>query len=228
MAVEQLDAPPAIDGLVPRQRRLKNRKAVVDSDAVAAAVLRDWQESGNAEAFRPLLLDTIKAALEAGRAEIRRRFIASNDGAEAVRAGAFLMDVLVRQVCDAAVTRVYPTPNPTQAEQACVAAVGGYGRGELAPQTDIDLLFLPPYKEPARIEQVEQRQRAVRVDDEPRDRRRVHREKGLEDPRLSGADRHAQDPAAPAVLAVAAGDIDEVAELRGEKPRRPKPRKLTR
>src|SRR5512144_1874864 len=96
------------------------------------------------------VLTALKEALAAGRAEVKRRFDANRDartrGRECVKANAYLIDQLIRTLYDYAFERVYPNPNPTQGERKAVVATGGYGRGELAPQSDIDLLFLLSYK----------------------------------------------------------------------------------
>ncbi len=51
----------------------------------------------------------------------------------------FLIDQLIRCLFDYAIERAYPLHNLTSAEKLSLAAVGGYGRGELAPHSDIDL-----------------------------------------------------------------------------------------
>ncbi|MFX7705206.1 nucleotidyltransferase domain-containing protein, partial [Acinetobacter baumannii] len=67
---------------------------------------------------------------------------------------AFLIDQLLRLLYDFTVQRLYPMSNPTAAERITIIAVGGYGRGEMAPYSDVDVGFLTPGKQPPWAEQV--------------------------------------------------------------------------
>jgi [protein-PII] uridylyltransferase len=128
---------------VVRRREIIDKRALEES--LSAAV-----PAGD----RRALAAALRAAIDAGRAEIRRRFEARGDGAEAVREHSFLMDQAIGALADFVGERMYPRANPTSGEHLAIVAVGGYGRGELAPFSDIDLLFLLPYKKTPYTEQV--------------------------------------------------------------------------
>jgi [protein-PII] uridylyltransferase len=130
------------------------QRDIIDRRALAEALVRTVAEASAASPDRSKLLPPLKAALTHGRAEIRRRFEAGGSAARAVREQCFLIDQLIRVVYDVAAEAVYPLANPTEGEKMAIVAVGGYGRGELAPFSDIDLLFLLPYKQTPHTEQV--------------------------------------------------------------------------
>ncbi|MDE2227658.1 MAG: [protein-PII] uridylyltransferase [Alphaproteobacteria bacterium] len=126
-------------------------RAVLDRRALQAT-LDELAENGAPTPQQ--LVASLKVALAAGRAEIRQRFDENGSGSDAVHALSFLMDQLIRVLYDFTVAHVYPAANPTEGERMAVVAVGGYGRGELAPYSDVDLLFLLPYKATPHTEQV--------------------------------------------------------------------------
>jgi len=86
-----------------------------------------------------------RAYLESIRAELRERHFAGASGSEIVAAMTSAMDDLLRALfhyADAEHARRSPKLN----QKIAVVARGGYGRGELNPQSDVDLLFLHDYK----------------------------------------------------------------------------------
>jgi [protein-PII] uridylyltransferase len=135
-------------GGITRQRDIIDRRALAEQLSLAA------RSAGAPGLDRGAFLAPLKAALTAGRAEIRRRFEATGDGAAVMREQCFLLDQLIRAMFDLVTQEIYPLANPTSGERLAIVAVGGFGRGELAPYSDIDLLFLLPYKQTPYTEQV--------------------------------------------------------------------------
>jgi [protein-PII] uridylyltransferase len=132
---------------VPHRRQIIDRRAVADRLAALAP--------GEPMAVRRAATLILKDALDAGRAEIARRLGEHpSRGHEMAAAGAFLTDQLLRLLWDFTVERLHPNPNPTAAERMTLIAVGGYGRGEMAPHSDIDIGFLTPWKVTGWCEQV--------------------------------------------------------------------------
>ena len=102
---------------------------------------------GHGAAVRTAVTETLAAALEDSRAAIRRRFEASGQGLVAARENALLMERVVGAGLDSALLGPMSGGGPLS-----VLAVGGFGRGVLAPHSDLDLLFLFADAPPAEAE----------------------------------------------------------------------------
>jgi [protein-PII] uridylyltransferase len=120
--------------------------------AHARAALETLLQAGGAD--QAALPRRLRPWLDAGRAGIRARFEADNDAEAAVADYCRLIDALVQGLLDYALAKVFRLANPTEGERLAVVAVGGYGRAELAPYSDIDLLLLHPYKRTPHTEQM--------------------------------------------------------------------------
>lgn len=115
-------------------RRIVSRRDL----AAAAQALREQDLAEDARRAR--LTGIVGAAVTAGRDEIRRRFEKDHSGRETVREHAFLVDQVLAFLFDEA--RREGVAGPAVVDGIAVVAVGGYGRAELCPHSDIDLLFL--------------------------------------------------------------------------------------
>jgi len=136
---------------------LSNRRAIIDrrslSDRIDAAIAE--ADTSETSVLRALVVKFLAEALEQGRVEALRRLEAKpTNGREMVQAYAFLTDQMLRVLYDATTHHLYPPGNRSKGEQIVLLAVGGYGRGEMAPYSDVDIAFVTPYKPTGWTEQV--------------------------------------------------------------------------
>lgn len=104
---------------------------------------------GDQNNMRSLLLGRLNELKKHAHQQAETALMETGDGRACAEGLSLFQDELIRLLYDFTTTHIYRVSNPTAAERICVVATGGYGRGALAPGSDIDLLFLLPYKQTA-------------------------------------------------------------------------------
>lgn len=134
-------------------RRVPAQRAIIDRRALSEEI--ETLHAADGERARPAIVTALRTALDQGRSELGRRLVEAPSAGHEVAAGfSFLMDQLLRVIHDHVTTHLYPAAGRTAAERLAILAVGGYGRAEMAPHSDIDVAFITPTKRAPWCEQV--------------------------------------------------------------------------
>ena len=120
---------------------------IIDPDRLARAIAAELQPQADPREIRAIAVRHLAQARATANDALAKAFAARPKAArELVRAQAHLTDGLVHVTLRVALEHLHPLANPSEAERIAVLAVGGYGRAEMAPFSDVDLLFLTPWK----------------------------------------------------------------------------------
>src|SRR6204780_3452766 len=132
------------------QRAARVPAELLDSAAIVAD-LKGLAEThaGRERELRAAVARRLKTALTQARARAEGLLLKDRHGRRCAERLCQTQDEIIRILFDFAGTELYPPRVPSEAEHMAVVGTGGYGRGLLAPGSEIDLLFLLPYKQTA-------------------------------------------------------------------------------
>src|SRR5208283_1237532 len=120
----------------------------------SAAIVADLKalaeiHAGRERELRAAVAQRLKSALTQARARAEQLLLQERQGRRCAERLCRVQDEIIGILFEFAASKLYPIQVPSQAERMAVIATGGYGRGLLAPGSDIDLLFIMPYKQTA-------------------------------------------------------------------------------
>ncbi|HOV02773.1 MAG TPA: [protein-PII] uridylyltransferase [Kaistiaceae bacterium] len=120
---------------------------LIDAEALGAEFSALAESNKSESAVRLEITRRLKEVMASSREKAWAMLHKDGGGTLCAERLSLVQDDIIRTIFDFATGHVYRAQNPSAAERISVVAVGGYGRGTLAPGSDIDLLFVLPYKQ---------------------------------------------------------------------------------
>ena len=134
---------PAAEAAVKSADLIDAAAIAAELDALAAA------RNGSEAELRTAVAQRLKAVLQDGRALAEQMLLDDRHGRGCAERICRMEDEIIRLLYEFTRKHLYPSQNLSESERMAVVATGGYGRGLQAPGSDIDLLFVLPYKQTA-------------------------------------------------------------------------------
>ncbi len=134
---------------------LDSQRTRVDVELIdAPAIVADLKTlaetyAGRERELRTAVAQRLKTALTQARSRAEQLLLQDRHGRRCAERLCQMQDDIIRILFEFIGGEIYRSSVPSEAEHMTVVATGGYGRGLLAPGSDIDLLFLLPYKQTA-------------------------------------------------------------------------------
>src|ERR1700683_1061885 len=137
------------------QRSPRTEVELIDAPAIVADLKALAKtHAGRERELRTAVAQRLKSALTQARSRAEQLLLKDRHGRRCAERLCQMQDDIIRLLFEFTGSEICPSQAPSEAEHMAVVATGGYGRGLLAPGSDIDLLFLLPYKQTAWSESV--------------------------------------------------------------------------